>query len=103
MSNPDNDKIAAIVKSSTVDELEKRVKIPPSNFISDANYSLDMAALVFYTLIKSTRRIILKYEVGNDNHFLRMYKRYRDKLRRMVYSNIAEVQITCHQHFACQV
>jgi hypothetical protein len=78
--------------SSSIAELEKRVA-KPSSMTSNSGFGRDINSLVFYSLLRSDRVIDLEYEVENDNNFCVFYKRYRDKLRKMVAKCISEVGI----------
>jgi hypothetical protein len=81
----------AIVRSTTIEELEGRVSKVPVDMVTNQNYANDMRALVFYTLMASDRDVDLSYEVENDKHFLTMHRRYKDKLRKLVSRTTVKV------------
>jgi hypothetical protein len=64
--------------------------VPPKNLIGDKTYSHNLAAIVFFSLLKDG--VPGKSCDFSNGQFVQRYRKYRDKLRTVVQKSIIKVR-----------
>ena len=65
-----------------------KLRTPPPDLSTNSSYSESIAAIIFYAFLKSDQGI------ENDPYFKKLYKRYRDKIRKQLSHSVQQVSQT---------
>jgi hypothetical protein len=68
-----------------------KLRTPPPDLSTNSNYAESVAAIIFFAFLKVDQVTETNKEVENDAYFKKLYKRYRDKIRRQLSHSIQQV------------